>query len=68
MLQIIGLLGCLYLFIKGLEIASSSAHCNADGRFSGPAIFAMLLAWLGAFVFGLWFLAQSAVPSGQYLQ
>lgn len=62
MLTIIGLLGCLYLFIKGLEISSSTAHRDSEGNFSGNAIFAMLLAWGGAFCFGLWLLAQSWSP------
>lgn len=60
MIQIVGLLGCLYLFIKGLEISSSNTHRDAEGRFSGNAIFAMILSWVGAFVFALWLLAQGA--------
>lgn len=64
MLQIIGLLGCLYVFVKGLEIAGSSTQRDAEGRVAAPAIFAMLLAWLGAFGFALWFIAQGAASAG----
>ena len=57
-IQIIGWLGCLYLIVKGLEIASSSAFRNEHGNARSGATAACMVAWIGALVFAVWLLLQ----------
>lgn len=58
MLQIIGWLGCLYLAIKGFEIAGGTNFRDLDGKPTAAAKIAATIAWIGAFVFALLLLAQ----------
>lgn len=51
MIQIIGFLGCLYLFVKGLEILSQE-------RQNGASQAASALALIGAFGFAIWLYIQ----------
>lgn len=66
MLQIIGWIGCLYLVIKALEIASNPVFRNENGMLKNMAMTACLLAWSGALIFALWLGAQgSAFPAAE---
>lgn len=58
MLQIIGWLGCVYLVVKALEIASNSNARDADGIMRGAAVFAVIIAAAGAIFFAGWLLIQ----------
>lgn len=51
LIQLIGWLGCLYLLVKSLEIASSSAHRTEDGKLKATARVAALLGVAGSIVF-----------------
>lgn len=65
MIQIIGFLGCLYLLVKALEIASSSAFKDQAGSVDATAKTAIALAVAGAVGFAIWLLAQGgafAIP------
>lgn len=65
MLQIIGWLGCVYLLVKGLELASSSAHRTADGKMHITAIIAAVIAFISALIFIFLFNGQaSSSPFG----
>jgi hypothetical protein len=67
MLQIIGWLGCLYLVVKALEIASADSHKGKDGGMTPAAVLAVLVAWAGAIGFGGWLFIQGNAlkPDGQ---
>ena len=65
MLQIIGWLGCLYLFIKALEICSGSEHRTGQGHLKTSAAIACGLGWAGALGFAVWIFAQGAALNGQ---
>ena len=58
MLQIIGWLGCLYLVVKGFEIAGGPNFRNENGWPSSAAKIAATIAWVGACVFALLLLLQ----------
>ena len=58
MLQIIGWLGCLYLVVKGFEIAGGANFRDASGRPTTSAKNASTIAWIGAFVFAVMLLLQ----------
>jgi uncharacterized membrane protein YdcZ (DUF606 family) len=65
MLEIIGWIGCLYLFIKGLEILGSSAHRvrrfeSEETRMSVPALLAACFAIAGALLFPFLLRAQAS--------
>jgi hypothetical protein len=65
LLQIIGWLGCVYLLVKGLELASSSAHRTADGKMHITAIIAAVIAFISALIFIFLFNGQaSSSPFG----
>lgn len=65
MLQIIGWLGCVYLFIKALEIASGSGHRNENGDLRSSAMAACGLAWFGSVGFAIWIFVQGSALHGQ---
>lgn len=56
MLQIIGLHGCLYLLVKGLEIIGTAPR-NENGRPHGAALAAVALSILGSALFAFWLIA-----------
>ena len=58
MLQIIGWLGCVYLIIKGLEIASNIGNRTENGELRGTASAAIIISYLFAFIFAVWLYAQ----------
>lgn len=58
MLQIIGFLGCLYLFVKGWEIIANKSYRAEDGTLNGAALAASMFAFAGCAVFVIWLLAQ----------
>jgi hypothetical protein len=60
MVQIIGFMGCLYLFVKALEIASNDAFTDKEGNLKGPATLALILCGLGSIGFALWLFIQGA--------
>lgn len=60
MIQIIGFMGCLYLIVKALEIASGANFRTEGGSMKDTAVVASLLAWFGAAGFALWLYAQGA--------
>ena len=64
MLQLIGWLGCLYLFVKGLEFFANSAYRDDNGSLKGSAIFAIAIAWLGSAVMFFAFLVQGLAMPG----
>lgn len=72
MLQIIGWLGCLYLFVKGLEIAGSASSYQpsiADSEkleMRTPTLLAILLAVAGSLGFALWLAAQGSASGEQF--
>ncbi|GAA3901155.1 hypothetical protein GCM10022276_19930 [Sphingomonas limnosediminicola] len=64
MLQIIGWLGCLYLFVKGLEILGDQGNRvnrfeSDETRFAVPSLIAAILAISGALIFPLVIGAQA---------
>lgn len=69
MLQILGWMGCLYLVIKGLDIARNPTPNEAgDGEWTWPTQIAVVLCFLGAIVFFALIqlhvsVAQSSLPS-----
>lgn len=60
MLQIIGWLGCLMLAVKTLEMMANGSLRGADGDIRGHAAVAIVIGWIGVFVFALWILVQGA--------
>lgn len=62
MLQIIGWLGCFYLVVKALEIASSDSFRTSDGKMKDRAQVATWVAWGGAIAFALWLYVQGVRP------
>lgn len=65
MLEIIGLLGCLYLLVKGLQIIGDQSNRvsrseSDETRLSLPALFASLIAVLGSGVFAILVVAQAS--------
>ena len=63
MLQIIGWLGCVYLFVKGLELFSSNSHRLPDGKLNSYAITGAIIAVVGSLIFALMLVGQgSASP------
>jgi len=64
MLQIIGWLGCLYLFVKGCEALANSSYRTADGGLNGYANTAVVLSFAGALGFALWLLVQGGALKG----
>lgn len=63
MLQIIGFLGCLYLFVKGLDMISRVLEQRAlnapnEAPATGPLTVGAWLCFLGSVFFLLWLLAQ----------
>ena len=64
MLQIIGLLGCLYLLVKGFELISISSS-NPRGKLSWSAVIGAALAILGSVFFAYMFLAQATASTEQ---
>jgi len=63
MLQIIGWLGCLYLFVKGLEILSSSAHRTEDGKLTSNGKAAAIISILGSVLFLVLVNSQASASS-----
>lgn len=63
MLQIIGLLGCVYLLVKAFDILGSSNHRKASGSLNVFSIIGIVLAFLGATLFALILLSAGAPPS-----
>lgn len=59
MLQLIGWLGCLYLVVKGFELAGSQARGEPISTVHGIGA---SLAWLGAVVFALLIYGQGKAP------
>ena len=53
MLQIIGWMMCVYLVIKGMDIASSKDHCIEQDKLSRVAYLACLICYCSAFVFAV---------------
>lgn len=66
MLQIIGLLGCVYLFVKALDILGSANHRNAGGALSRWALVAVIVALLGALLFALILIGIGAAAPSPY--
>lgn len=58
MLQIIGLMGCAYLFVKAFEMMGNSGLRKEDGGMADHATVAVFIAFGSAVVFGLWLIAQ----------
>ncbi|MFA7595220.1 MAG: hypothetical protein WCY92_02600 [Novosphingobium sp.] len=63
MLQIIGLLGCVYLFVKAFDILGSANHRKANGSPSAFALVAVILALLGAILFAVILLGIGTAPT-----
>jgi hypothetical protein len=64
MLQIIGLLGCVYLFVKSFEFGSSRQYRLNNGHMSAGALFAMWIAVVGSLGFAFLLIVQGeAVPA-----
>lgn len=64
MLQIIGWMGCVYLFVKGLEFIANRSYRNDDGSYGVTATVGSVVSWLGAIVFFFMLNAQAgATPS-----
>ncbi|WP_395393048.1 hypothetical protein WBP07_17895 [Novosphingobium sp. BL-8A] len=64
MLQIIGWLGCLYLIVKCLEIASNSDFRNANGDLKGMPLAACVIGWFGAVIFAVaLYLVGASIPN-----
>lgn len=63
MLQIIGLLGCVYLVVKALEMSANRNLRAEDGLMYGTAIAGMVVAWAGAISFALWLVMAGAQMS-----
>ena len=60
MLQIVGWLGCVYLFVKAFEIGSSSAHRDEKGEVNSPAAIAIAVSAVASIGFAVWILLQGA--------
>ena len=63
MLQIIGWLGCLYLFVKSLEILSSRSHRDDENQLTAAATSAVAAGICGSIGFALWLGAQGDAAS-----
>lgn len=63
MLQIIGLLGCVYLFVKAFDILGSANHRKASGSLNGFALTAVIIAFLGAILFAFILVGLGTAPS-----
>lgn len=67
MLQIIGWMGCLYLFVKGLEFIANRSYRSEEGKYYATATAGAVVCWLGAIVFFVLLNAQvEASSSGLY--
>ena len=74
MLQIIGWLGCLYLIVKGLEIAGNASSYKPQVvdpekmELRSPASVAIVLAFAGAIGLAWWLGAQGGAfePGAEY--
>ncbi len=60
MLQLIGWMGSLYLFVKGFEFLANNAYRDQNGRLKNSAMVATSIAWLGAAVFFFAFTMQTS--------
>ena len=59
MVQIIGFLGCLYLFLKGCEFVTSKNYSKEDGESQmDGANAAATIAFIGSLVFAAWLFFQ----------
>jgi hypothetical protein len=63
MLQIIGLLGCVYLLVKAFDILGSANHRKASGSLSAFSVIGVFIAFLGSILFALILLSAGAAPS-----
>jgi hypothetical protein len=63
MLQIIGWMGCVYLFVKGIEFMASRNYRNNEGGIGGAAIVGPIICWLSAFAFALILNVQAGTAS-----
>ncbi len=60
MIQIIGLLGCLYLFIKGCEFVASNNYRDETGQMKGSAAVGTMFSFAGAIGFSVALYLQGA--------
>jgi hypothetical protein len=58
MLQIIGLIGCLYLLVKGCEFYGNKGYRSEEGLLNGSATIGGLLSVIGSVGFALWLIGQ----------